>query len=204
MKFNWKKYLAIAFAILGAAFTVAQFGIDMWYASQTAFTSEIFITIINFLIMVLVCYYLLSGNINSNYSAYSGMLMFIFLITFEFAEIFFFNSVSILSYLASGKIMYVLVGSLLLVVMGGAVVTGVFSYIKTRQYISRRYGNYKVVFIFSLIFTILTVLFNLYMAFVFPISTGAFNIQLIDFSSIGDACLALSVFFTVLRLNPND
>ena len=204
MKFNWKKYLAIAFAILGAAFTVAQFGIDMWSASQSAFTPDIFITIINFLIMVLVCYYLLSGNINSNYSAYSGMLMFIFLITFEFAELFFFNSVSIFSLLVSGELAYVLVGSTLLAVVGGAVVTGVFSYIKTRQYITKRYYNYKVVFILSLIFTILTVLFSLYTAFAYPLLSGTFSIQLIDFSAVGDACLALSVFFTVMRLSPND
>lgn len=204
MKFNWKKYLAIGFAMAGAVMVLAGFGIEMWSASQTAFSSDVIFSIISFLVMVLVCYYLLSGNINSNYSAYSGMMMFIFLITFNAVEMLLFNMTSIYAYIASGSLPYVLLGIAIFSLMAGSVVTGVFAYIRTRQYITRRYYNYKVVFILSLLFTILTVIFNGITTVMTIVEIGSFNILLMDFDGLANVFLALSVFFTVLRLNPRD
>lgn len=204
MKFNWKKYLAIGFAMAGAVMVLAGFGIEMWSASQTAFSSDVIFSIISFLVMVLVCYYLLSGNINSNYSAYSGMMMFIFLITFNAVEMLLFNMTSIYAYIASGSLLYVLLGIAIFSLMAGSVVTGVFAYIRTRQYITRRYYNYKVVFILSLLFTILTVIFNGITTVMTIVEIGSFNILLMDFDGLANVFLALSVFFTVLRLNPRD
>lgn len=204
MIFNWKKYLAIGFAMAGAVMVLAGFGIEMWSASQTAFSSDVIFSIISFLVMVLVCYYLLSGNINSNYSAYSGMMMFIFLITFNAVEMLLFNMTSIYAYIASGSLLYVLLGIAIFSLMAGSVVTGVFAYIRTRQYITRRYYNYKVVFILSLLFTILTVIFNGITTVMTIVEIGSFNILLMDFDGLANVFLALSVFFTVLRLNPRD
>ncbi len=204
MKFNWKKYLAIGFAMLGAIMVLAGFGIDMWSASQTSFSSYVVFSIISFLVMVLVCYYLLSGNINSNYSAYSGMMMFIFLITFNAVEMLLFNMSSIYAYIASGDIIYTIVGIAIFSLMAGSVVTGVFAYIRTRQYITRRYYNYKVIFILSLIFTILTVIFNGVTTVLTIVELGSFNILYMDFDGLANVFLALSVFFTVLRLSPRD
>lgn len=200
MKFNLKKYLAIVFAMLGAALTVAQFGIDMWSYSQSAFSSDIIFTIINFLVMALICFYLLSGNINSNYSAYSGMLMFVFLITFEFAEMFLFNSVSILSMLFSGEVLTALIAGAILALMAGSVATGVFSYIRTRQYISGRYYNFRALAVLSLIFMVLTVIYSLFNTVLTCIAGGGISIFTISLSGVADALLAVSVFFTVLRL----
>jgi len=190
--------------MLGAIMVLAGFGIDMWSASQTSFSSYVVFSIISFLVMVLVCYYLLSGNINSNYSAYSGMMMFIFLITFNAVEMLLFNMSSIYAYIASGDIIYTIVGIAIFSLMAGSVVTGVFAYIRTRQYITRRYYNYKVIFILSLIFTILTVIFNGVTTVLTIVELGSFNILYMDFDGLANVFLALSVFFTVLRLSPRD
>lgn len=187
------------FAIFGAGFVVADFVTTLisLYMVGDASSNAVFV-FINFAIMCLVCFYLLNGNLTNSYSAFRGMLMFVFLITFGFAE----NVLYDLPYYIADIIAFDPIAIIVFLLTVGAVVIGVLAYIKTRQYLFMRKGTYKTVFIFNLLFTICSVFASGFVfAIPFLLSTGG-EALVLDYSALGDIFLALSMFCTVTRLNP--
>lgn len=196
---DYRKLLAITFAILGAAFVVADFGVSitMSYMAHD-YSSNVVFTFINFAIMCLVCFHLLNGNINSNYSAYRGMAMFIFLITFGYAETVLINA----PLLVASIINFDIITLAVLLLMIGAVVVGILSYIRVRRFLYRRNVTYRSLFWLTFAFTAIVVISSLLLTVLLIILNGSFKPSYLDYASLGDAFLSISVLFTVTRLSP--
>jgi hypothetical protein len=85
--------------------------------------------------------------------------------------------------------------------MAFALVSGIMTYIRTRQFLTNRYYRYKVVRNWCLVFMICTCvgvgLWPIYEI----ISSRSVNIALVFLESLSEVAMAVACYFTILRLN---
>lgn len=205
LKYHYKKYLAIFFACLGVGCFIGDFLLTAIYymnGSETVLSGTLdAIDLILYLAMIVCFVMLLLGNIRGSFLAFQGLLTFVFYELFSKGRI----SLVYLVQLASiGSEMDVVSFALTLFLAISAsfvVVSGIFSYIRTRQFLNRTYGSYRVVRGWSLAFTLgVSVCEGLYVALYAFIYGFSLSTLLYVLTPLGAIFMALSCFFTTLRL----
>jgi len=206
IRLQYKKYLAIIFACLGLACFISDFLIRILLVAnsntQGASLTLDLLDLVLYLVMIVCFAMLLLGNIRASFLAFQGLL------TFVFYELFSKGRESIIYFLmilTSGGYMDALSLLLNLLLASSAAfvaVSGIFSYIRTRQFISRTYGSYRTVRLWSLLFTLAVITSEgVYLAISLLGSSLSIYILLYILTPLGAIFMALSCFFTTLRLS---
>src|SRR5574344_2038415 len=202
LKYHYKKYLAIFFDSLAIAFISADFIISLLQMTGS-FSSTIlsgFSYIWNFAILM-VCYiYILKGNMQGTSQAFQGVLSFVFLVLFLLIVNTAVNSVSNLLLFASGSWQSSLISSLYLLFSLLQIVSGIFSYIRLRQYMLGRYSNTKSIALWYSIFMGSLILTYGFQITLYVMAGGA-SILLLLLQPLSELSCAIACLFTVLRTN---
>lgn len=200
-KYNWKKYLAILFASLGFIFECGVFASDLYAIVNFGYSGlNLFSSIWNFGVIIFVLYFLYAGNIRNSYLAYSGVLAFIFMMVWDVIATFI---IDIFPYGSNTTYSWLYIVHLLLLVLAAAL--GIYLYIRTRNFISGRDYRYRSLRNVAIIFLILISLSSVFEIASWSVYFSVVGFDVLSmmalFSPLVDVCLALSVFFTYLRLN---
>ena len=200
LKYHYKRYLSILFASIGLALLVGAIAYLLITNRQDGYSvSE---SIWNYLILLVSFIFILCGTVSGTGLAYSGILMFVFYILWDFGEyiLIFLISGSSLGDLFGGSVWSILYNVGFLLGSVAAFVIGILLYIRLRQFLVGKYPSYVGLRNLALAFMILAIIFNgffpMLMLFVEP-SLRVFLTLLCPFAVIFEA---LASFFTVTRL----
>ena len=203
---NYKKYVAIVLSCIGLAFLIASFIITVMRYSNAESISPVSAVseLINFLLLALAYGYLFYGNLNGTSLAYRGMLLFIIYVLWDFgyAAINMFVDTIIVS--SSGDPVSIVVSVVLLIGSIMALATGIFCYVRTRQYLTSRYAKYEMVRLWALLFMIFVILSNglivFYYAYFYYVTMASIDIFFSLLEPISMMLMSIVCFFSVLRL----
>jgi hypothetical protein len=203
IKYHYKKYCAIGFAVLGTSLLAGNDAYIVIYDLVKHISPEpLDLFGVLFAVLILAAYLMiLIGNVEGNHLAFTGMLMFIFYIAWDFGENFLLYGLINLEAIFSGDFLSVLLMSFISAFMAFALVSGIMTYIRTRQYLTHRYYKYNVVRNWCLVFMICTCVGVGLLPIYDIISSPSINIVLIFLESLSEVAMAIACFFTILRLN---
>ena len=202
LKYHYKRYLSIAFASIGLALLVGA----LTYFSITNRTNSYTMmgSLWNYLILLVCFIFILYGSIQGTAIAYNGILMFVFFLLWDFGSSFVINWLS-------GSFLNLFSGNPLLIAatlisFGGnllALITGIFLYIRLRQFLTGRYASYTGLRNLALVFSILVILFNIVVPILFIVYSPTLDMFLSLLYYFAIIFEALAVFFTICRLKSN-
>ena len=200
---NWKRTLAIFFSLLAVLSSLTGFVLTMIDSGQSSDFTNLVIDILNFIIMMLVGYYLLDGNVRNSNSAYRGVLSYVFIMAMNAV----FNALDLIILEIGMGIAGIVLVSFSLVSAIASAVVGFILYRKIIFYLNRsfRAPSYRNVVIWTIVFTLLCLL---NVAFIFsltiislvqsPLYLGNWGLF---FMVLSEAAFPISIVFTVLRLS---
>lgn len=199
LKYHYKRYLSIIFSSIGLALLVG--GLTYLLITNRNNGYQVFGSIWNYIILLVAFVFILCGNVSGTTLAYSGILMFVFYILWDF------GSYIVLSVL-NGSFLNLFSGSLFasvytIVFLGGSIaafVLGILLYIRLRQFLTGRYSSYTGLRNLCLAFIILAVLFNAVMPAILLLMSPSLETFLMLLQPFAVICEALASFFTVTRL----
>jgi hypothetical protein len=203
LKYHYKKYCAIAFAVLGTSLLAGNDIYLVIYDLINHIDPGIFdlFGILSAVLILAAYLMILIGNVEGNHLAFTGLLMFIFYIAWYFGVNFLLDGLENLAAIFSGDFLSAFLASLISAFMALALVSGIMTYIRTRQFLTNRYYKYNVVRNWCLVFMICTCLgvglFPIYEI----ISSQSINIALVFLESLSEVAMAVACYFTILRLN---
>lgn len=201
-KYNWKRVLAIFFASIGTAIEASLLLAYLFLGSPEEIS---ILGILNYVIVLLAYYYLLSGNIRGTTLAYRGFMLFIFFNFIDFAQILLLNVIGGSGVFFSGDIVSIVVvlASLGFMVLG--FISGLMTYINFRRYGAFGYNTtFEKVRNWCLVFTICMIISYGSFLVIDLISLGG-NADVIELllaylEPIGLICMSICSFVTILRL----
>ncbi|MCH4210424.1 MAG: hypothetical protein LKF58_01415 [Bacilli bacterium] len=201
--YHYKKYIAIILASLATACMLANFGVELaeLIIANNPSAGISLSSVWNFLLFTAVYVTILVGNIKGTYTAYNGMLGFVFMEAFSTVFSLFLSGYDVIAGLISQNWYVILFVVLLFIFNVLSLLGGVMTYVRTRQYISGRYSSYRGVRNWCLLFMITSVVG----AFTSPVVSylsGA-SLSLIGETyllQISEGIMSVCVYFTVLRL----
>ena len=200
---NWKRTLAIFFSLLAVLSSLAGFVLTMIDSGQSSDFTNLVIDILNFVIMMLVGYYLLDGNVRNSNSAYRGVLSYVFIMAMNAV----FNALDLIILEIGMGIAGIVLVSFSLVSAIASAVVGFILYRKIIFYLNRsfRAPSYRNVVIWTIVFTLLCLL---NVAFIFSLTIISLVQSLLYlgnwglfFMVLSEAAFPISIVFTVLRLS---
>lgn len=203
IKYHWKRTLAIFFLGLAVAFEIAYFIIGMVQMLQSgSYSVNTFSFIWNFAILMICYVTMLLGNLRNSYSAYRGVLSFVFLSTillifdviYDLFDLGFASSVTALG---------IEIG--IIAAMVGEIVLGVFCYLRLQGYLTGRYVNLRrLKLLFGLFLGFLIISNGLYIGLVFyelGLAISTLTIFLLLLSPISELFAAVGTWVTIARLD---
>jgi hypothetical protein len=201
--YNYKKYLAIFFSAVATALVLALAFLEVYVMIKNQITPTLDTPINAYNIAFLLIAYLtiLIGNVNSNNSAYTGVLIYIFATAFSM----------VVSILASGIVDFTsfwesapIVKTLTLCSLGFSligVVSGFFAYFRLNQYLRGSAVSYTNVRNWTLVFVIFQVLVNGFSSAIGLMSvTSNIYLAMEILMPLSEVFICLAIYFTVLRL----
>lgn len=207
-KYGYKKFFAILFGMLGLACEIATFVLYMVFTVREGYVD--ILVIISYVFVLVAYYYLLSGNIKGTMIAYRGFMIFVFYTLFDFGIFLISNTISSVSFFATGDPLYIGFAIAFLAFSVLAFVSGLMTYIKFRSYQAfGRSTTYETVRNWCLVFTIMAVIANgalipfyIYGASVRGIAlTDALITYVLYFiEPTATIFIAICSYFTILRL----
>gem|GEM_PF-1540158 len=201
--YNYKKHLAIIFSSIAVALMLAcgtialidHFYYDIPFSISTPLSAY------NIAFFLVAYFVILIGNINSNNSAYRGVLIYIFASAFSAAITVFTSGIMSFASFFSGSPLAVALtlAQLLFNVFG--LVTGIFTYIRLSQYLRSSFVSYERVRNWTLAFVIFQIISSGLLPFLFIVD-GASGLAVIMafLSPLSEVFICLAIYFTVLRL----
>lgn len=202
LKYHYKRFLSILFASIGLALVVGA----ITYSLMLYRTDGISFSLWNYIILLVAFIFILIGAIKGTSIAYSGVLMFIFYILWDFGSY-------ILNYSLSGSIYEIFSGEWYQILINfificgsiAAFIIGVFLYVRLRQFLTGRYASYVGLRNLALAFMILAILFNaitpVLIVYIYADSDiSAVTIFLSILDPLAVICEALASFFVITRL----
>ncbi len=199
---NWKRILAIFFSTLALFSTLIGFVLQMIDGVHSMDTSDFIIQILNFVVIMLVAYYLLDGNVRNSNSAYRGVLSYVFIMAlsalFSILEI-------VITGIAANALFTFLYSSAFVLALASSIV-GFILYRKIVRYLSGDYitTSYKNVVVWTFVFMILCLLSVIFLVVIAayglvstPYSVGVWGGFL---TLLGQLAFPIAIFITVLRL----
>lgn len=163
-------------------------------------------TLINILFYLLVYYHLVYFNYVDNGLAYNGLLYFVFSEVINTLLMILAQGANFIVSLFTMEPIFIAATFLQLAFTVLTAVSGIFLYIRSRAYVNGRYYKWDVVRNWALVFTILSVLTVLATVFFLAVP---FIIDGLPFTTLyvfmflellSPVCIALSCFFTLMRL----
>lgn len=199
LKYHYKRYLSILFASIGLALLVGAFTYFAILNHNDGYA--MFAGVWNYVILFVSFIFILVGSIKGTGLVYSGILIFIFYLLWDFGYY-------ILTLTMNGGFLMIFQGSWYSILLNvgyvacaiAALVVGIFLYIRLRQFIIGRYSSYVGLRTLVLIFMILVIVtygFRPALLFVNAPSADVFIAILDPLAIISEA---VSTFFIITRL----
>lgn len=206
-RYHYKKELAVFFSSIGLALLVANFIVDFVNEYQSRNISANFLlNVWNFLIFAVAYYYIFIGNLQDDNRAYRGLMIYIFAVTWGFVFSYLLN-MNNFSVFLSGNAAIILLFSFMMLFLALCIISGVMTYVRTRQYLTSRYAKYEGVRWWCLAFVICNILVNGLSPAILIIEaiqegsgSGVLSVLSICLEPISQIFISLSIFFTVTRL----
>ena len=200
LKYHYKKYLSITFASVGLALLVGAIAYLLIANRQDGYS--VFGSIWNYLILLVSFIFVLCGTVSGTTLAYSGILMFVFYILWDFGDfilVFLVGNGSFEEMFGNSvwSILYnvgFLFGSI------AAFVLGILLYIRLRQFLIGKYVSYVGLRNLALAFMTLAIIFNGFFPMLTLIAEPSLKVFLALLCPFAVIFEALASFFTVTRL----
>ena len=207
-KYGYKKFFAILFGMLGLACEIATFVLYMVFTIREGYVD--ILVIISYVFVLVAYYYLLSGNIKGTTIAYRGFMIFVFYTLFDFAIFLISNTISSVSFIATGDLLYIGFVVVFLAFSILAFVSGLMTYLKFRSYqMLGRKTTYETVRNWCLVFTIMAIIYSGIMIPFYFMSAAESGMTITDtilyyvlsfMASTATIVSAICAYFTILRL----
>jgi hypothetical protein len=202
IRYHYKKYVAIVTAVIATALMISSFAVSLVSQIKTGSSSDgISLTAFwNFAVFSVIYITILMGNIQGSYSAYNGVLGYIFMFTFNAILQTFFSSVDGISVWFTGSVGMILFFLFYFSFIAGSALTGVMTYIRIRQFLGGRYSSYKGVRNWSLFFMIASILVSGLSPLLLFLESRSVDVLLYVLLPLSEVFISVSIYFTVLRL----
>jgi len=207
IKYHYKKYLAIFFICLSIALLTAEAILSIITMATSGGYPGIgsFSFVWNFIVLM-VCYVMIfKGNREGSGLAFQGVLSFVFLILFLLIINASLNGLlNISSLIAKGRLDLSIYSILFAVFSLAEIVSGVFSYIRLRQYMLGRYTSTSGIKIWYLIFLgciILSSSFSISVAFISSSASEYASVFASLLDSLSQLSCAIACIFTIMRIS---
>lgn len=199
LKYHYKKYLSITFASVGLALLVGALAY-LLITRQDGYS--IFGSIWNYLILLVSFIFILVGTVSGTTLAYSGILMFVFYILWDFGEYI------LMLLLIGGSFGEVFQNSVWNIIYNvgflfgsvAALILGILLYVRLRQFLAGKYVSYVGLRNLALAFMILAIIFNGFFPMLTLIAEPTLEVFLSLLCPFAVIFEALASFFTVTRL----
>ena len=161
---NWKRLLAIVFSIIAFVGSITGYAITMINSagggSLDKFTNMALETL-SVIVMLLVAYYLLDGNVRNSNSAYRGVLSFVMIMALNGVL----DILDCIILIAAGGFLTVFFYSVSIILALASAITGFILYRKIMAYLAGSYmaPAYKNLLGWTIAFVIICVLYSLTM-----------------------------------------
>jgi hypothetical protein len=202
IRYHYKKYVAIATAVIATALMVSSFAISL--VSQikggSASSGLSLSSFWNFAVFSVVYLTILIGNIQGSYSAYNGVLGYIFMFTFNAILQTFFSSVDGINVWFTGSPGMIVFFLFYFSLIAGSAVTGVMTYIRIRQFLSGRYSSYKGMRNWCLFFMIASIIVSGFSPLLLFLESRSVDVLIYVLLPLSEVFISVSIYFTVLRL----
>lgn len=199
---NYKRTFAVFFSSLALGFVIGSFIVNAIISQGMDLVSNI----LNTLLLTVAAIYLLVGNTRGTFLAYRGLLIFVFYVLWDFGDFTILSVINVISSLGSNPL-WITITVFLLIFAICALVSGIFCYIRTRQYLIGKYAKYEMVRLWALLFMIFVLLTNgavVAYSFYFLVSqVSPVSIFLTLLNPLAMMALGVASFFSVLRLKSN-
>lgn len=199
LKYHYKRYLSIIFASIGLALLVGALAY-LLITRQDGYS--IFGSIWNYLILLVSFIFILVGTVSGTTLAYSGILMFVFYILWDFGEYI------LMLLLIGGSFGEVFQNSVWNIIYNvgflfgsvAALILGILLYVRLRQFLAGKYVSYVGLRNLALAFMILAIIFNGFFPMLTLIAEPTLEVFLSLLCPFAVIFEALASFFTVTRL----
>ena len=199
LKYHYKRYLSITFASIGLALLVGALAY-LLITRQDGYS--IFASIWNYLILLVSFIFILVGTVSGTTLAYSGILMFVFYILWDFGEYI------LMLLLIGGSFGEVFQSSVWNTIYNvgflfgsvAALILGILLYVRLRQFLAGKYVSYVGLRNLALAFMILAIIFNGFFPMLTLIAEPTLEVFLSLLCPFAVIFEALASFFTVTRL----
>ena len=199
LKYHYKRYLSITFASIGLALLVGALAY-LLITRQDGYS--IFGSIWNYLILLVSFIFILVGTVSGTTLAYSGILMFVFYILWDFGEYI------LMLLLIEGSFGEAFQSSVRNIIYNvgflfgsvAALILGILLYVRLRQFLAGKYVSYVGLRNLALAFMILAIIFNGFFPMLTLIAEPTLEVFLSLLCPFAVIFEALASFFTVTRL----
>ena len=199
LKYHYKRYLSIIFASIGLALLVGALAY-LLITRQDGYS--IFASICNYLILLVSFIFILVGTVSGTTLAYSGILMFVFYILWDFGEYI------LMLLLIGGSFGEVFQSSVWNIIYNvgflfgsvAALILGILLYVRLRQFLAGKYVSYVGLRNLALAFMILAIIFNGFFPMLTLIAEPTLEVFLSLLCPFAVIFEALASFFTIARL----
>lgn len=199
LKYHYKRYLSIIFASIGLALLVGALAY-LLITRQDGY--YVFGSIWNYLILLVSFIFILVGTVSGTTLAYSGILMFVFYILWDFGEYI------LMLLLIGGSFGEAFQNSVWNIVYNvgflfgsvAALILGILLYVRLRQFLVGKYVSYVGLRNLALAFMILAIIFNGFFPMLTLITEPTLEVFLSLLCPFAVIFEALASFFTVTRL----
>lgn len=199
LKYHYKRYLSIIFASIGLALLVGALAY-LLITRQDGYS--VFGSIWNYLILLVSFIFILVGTVSGTTLAYSGILMFVFYILWDFGEYI------LMLLLIGGSFGEAFQNSVWNIVYNvgflfgsvAALILGILLYVRLRQFLVGKYVSYVGLRNLALAFMILAIIFNGFFPMLTLIAEPTLEVFLSLLCPFAVIFEALASFFTVTRL----
>ncbi len=202
LKYHYKKYGAVAFAVLGTALLTAHdvFTIISDILSHTSPNLVDIFTILSSILILAAYLMILIGNVEGTNLALSGLMMFVFYIAWFFGENFLFTGIANFTALFSGRLLTSFLFAFIFGFLILSLISGIMTYVRTRQYLMNRYSKYEGVRNWCLVFMICTIIEVGLLPVYSIIMSQNPNVGLVFLEPLSEAAMSVACYFTILRL----
>lgn len=200
---NYKKFLAIIFSSIAIALMLAcgTIAIIDHFHYNIPLSISTPLSAYNIAFFLVAYFVILIGNINSNNSAYQGVLIYIFASAFSAAITVLTSGLTSVSTFFSGSPLVIALTLAQLLFNAFGLVTGIFTYIRLSQYLRSSFVNYEKVRNWTLAFVIFQIISSgLLPALLLIGGSSGLSVILAFLSPLSEVFICLAIYFTVLRL----
>jgi hypothetical protein len=205
-QYNYKKWIAITLSSLAVALELAAGILYFVYIVNNHVTPDLSLPINAYNIaFLLVAYFtILIGNINSNNSAYTGVLIYVFSCAFSAGLTVFETGFTSFASFFTGDPLTIGLTMVWFILAVLSLIPGVFTYVRLNQYLRSSFVSYEKVRNWALIFVILQTLtagFSPVMLLVGGYAaSNTTEFVLAILSPLSEVFICWAIYFTVLRL----